>query len=335
MGGVDRLRVGLLTQLDREAATKQSPEPAGHRSLVLGGLSLLSANKRLVLWGWLGSLLCGLLGTLPFGHYAGGYLNHSLATQQLAGRVDVSYVLELMQQAGKHGALNVAPALLSICVFTFFSFLLAAGALFVFESRELPRLSVVVDAGLRYFWRFARLTLAAGFVTGLTLWPLITLRQAWVSRAAETHLGRELFVRSSASFAAIVAITVLLRFFFDLAEAVVVQLGIAGDRRVRRSFRGAFTLLRGNFCRAFGGYLLAGVIGLALGALLTWIWVVALPPSATGIAFVLGQLAIASLLAGRLWQRALLACLVLQGTACVASPAVVDAAPSLEERAIW
>lgn len=317
-------------------------DTAARRSLLLGGLHLLFANKRLLLWTWLASLLCGLLSTLPFLQRAGSYLNHSLAAQQLAGPVDISYLAELVHQSGNHNGLSPTPSLIAIAVFIFLNFVLAAGALFVFQSASLPRLSVVADAGLRYFWRFLRLTIVATVVIGLTVWLFSTLRDAYLAKAAETHLGRELFLRSSLSIAAIAIVWLLLRFYFDFAEAVVVQLGLAGDRRVRRSFVLAFRFLRGNFARAFFSYVLIAALGVALFALCAWIWVAAISPYSTAIAFLLGQLAIAFLLASRLWQRASLASLALQHAAAltqipdVTLPTPASATPTvLEQRPIW
>lgn len=317
-------------------------DTAARGSLLLGGLRLLFANKRLLLWTWLASLLCGLLGTLPFFGRAGSYLNHSLAAQQLAGPVDLSYLAELAQHAGSHRGLSPAPSLIAIVVFTLLNFILAAGSLFVFQSGLPPRLSVVTDAGTRYFWRFLRLTIVSSIVIGLILWLFSTLRDAYLARAAETHLGRALFLRSSLSIAVIVILWLLLRFYFDFAEAVLVQLGLAGDKRVRRSFALAFRYLRGNFTRAFFSYFLIAIVGVALFALCAWVWMAAISPYSTAIAFLLGQLAIAFLLAARLWQRASLASLALQHAAAIITIADVSASagapvipPAIEQRPIW
>lgn len=311
-------------------------EPRLRSSLLAGGLRLLLVNKRLLLWMWLANFFCGLLATLPFSGHIATYLDHSLATQQIAGRVDLGYIAELLQQAGKHGAISTTPPLLAILLFTLITVVLAGGTLFVFVSGAPARLSVVADTGLRYFWRFVRLAIVAAITLGLTLWLLSTLRDAWLAHAGETHLGFALFLRSSLSFAVLLLVALLLRFYFDLAETIVVQMGIAGDRRVRRSFPVALRLLRANFFRAFFAYLVAGAIGIALCALGVWIWIAMLSPYSTALAFLLGQLGIAALFAGRLWQRALLAYLVLLRSATTTSDvAIAPALEATELRAIW
>lgn len=311
-------------------------DTAARGSLLLSGLRLLFANKRLLLWTWLASLLCGLLGTLLFFGRAGSYLNHSLAAQQLAGPVDLSYLAELAQHAGSHRGLSPTPSLIAIVVFTLLNFILAAGSLFVFQSAALPQLGVVADAGIRYFWRFVRLTIVSSIVIGLAVWLFSTLRDAYLARAADTHLGRALFLRSSLSIAVIVIFWLLLRFYFDFAEAVVVQLGLAGDRRVRRSFTLAFRYLRGNFARAFFSYLLIAILGIALFALCAWVWMTAVSPYSTAIAFLLGQLAITFLLAARLWQRASLSALVPQHSTVVTKlTAMAVPRNAIEQRPIW
>jgi hypothetical protein len=253
--------------------TRDVPDESRPRkSLLLGGLSLLAANSRLLLWLWLANFFCGLLGTLPFSGPTFGHLNHSLAAQQIAGRVDIGYVAELLLQAGKHGGIDPTPSMFSIIVFTIVSAVLAGGSLFVFISGAPARLSVVADAGLRYFWRFVRLTIVAAITFGLTFWLLSTLRDTWLTSAGKIHVGAAIFWRSALSFAVMLLVALLLRFYFDLAEAVVVQIGIAGDRRVRRSFAVAFSLLRANFFRAFSSYFVAGTLGVALFALALWVF---------------------------------------------------------------
>lgn len=316
--------------------SSDAPEAGSHRSLFIGGLRLVAANPRLLLWFWLANLICGLLGTLPFSSHIAGYLNHSLAAQEIAGRVDLGYLNELLHQAGKDRAIDPTPALLSIALFTFINFILVGGSLFVFLSAARARLSVVADAGLRYFWRFVRLTIVTAITFSLTLWLLAALRDAWLRNAGRTHVGAAFFWRAALSIGVMSLIALLLRFYFDLAEAVVVQMGIAGDRRVHRSFPAAFRLLRTNFFRAFFVYFAAGTIGVALFALALWIWVTALSPYSTALAFLIGQFGIAALFAGRLWQRASLAYLVILHTTTT-SPAVAlePALEASELRAIW
>jgi hypothetical protein len=311
-------------------------ESGSHRSLFIGGLRLVVANPRLLLWFWLANLLCGLLATLPFTGHIAGFLNHSLAAQEIAGRVDLGYLDELIHQAGKHAAIDPTPALLSIALFAFINFILVGGSLFVFLSAAPARLSVVADAGVRYFWRFVRLTIVAALSFSLTLWLLAALRDTWLRHVGRTQVGAAFFWRAALSIGVMSLIALLLRFYFDLAEAVVVQMGIAGDSRVHRSFPAAFRLLRTNFFRAFFVYFVSGTIGVALFALALWIWVAALSPYSNGLAFLLGQFGIAALFAGRLWQRASLAYLVILHTAAT-SPAIAPE-PTLEAsdlRTIW
>lgn len=315
---------------------KGADESSRRSSLLLGGLRLLGANTRLLLWLWLASLLCGLLAAIPFSAHMTGYLDHSLAAQQIAGRVNLGYLAELVQQAGKHGAIDPVPSLLSIVLFTLFNFVLTGGTLFVFLSGAPAQLSIVVGAGLRYFWRFVRLTIVAALTFGLVLWLLSTLQDAWLERAGQIHVGAAIAWRSALSFGIVALVALILRFYFDLAETVVVHMGIAGERRVRRSFPVAFTLLRASFFRAFLGYLVAGAIGVALCASAVAVWITVLSPYSTALGLLLGQMGIAALFAGRLWQRASLAFLVLRRSAPVVAEAALAPTPEAAElRTIW
>ena len=323
----------------REKQTTEFVTTGVRHSLILESGRMLLTNKRLLLWSYLSSLCCGVLATAALGHYLGGFLKHTLAAQEIAGRVEGSYVLELLQQAGAHRAINVTPSVLSIFLFTLTNFIIAAGSLFVFQTNAAPRISVVAEAGLRYFWRFVRLTIVAAITGGLIVWLLTLARDEWLSRAGEHYVEKALFVRDSISIALIVVVVLLLRFYFDLAEAVTVQIGIGGDRRVRRGLKYAWKLVRSNFLSAFSSYILVGCVGIAIFALCLWLWLSRIAPSAVLLAFLLGQAGIAALLAGRLWQRAILSSLVVQSSAAYSLPAPPEVSPidelPADTRVIW
>jgi len=269
------------------------------------GLRLLLANKRLLLWTYLASLLLGLRAALPFHARISPILDHSLAAQDLAGRLDVSSYALLTMHLGKQGTSLYTQAFAAIVVYCVFAILLAAGTYFIFGTGELPRLATVLRAGVDYFWRFFRLLLFAGFIGGTIVGGLAGLRSLLLKHADNVYVGRPYFYIALISFVAVALVAFFFRLWFDLAEAAVIQLGLDGDRRVRRSLFPSLRILRQRFASTYFSYLLIGLLGWTGLLLCVWLWVVAVPARAVPLAWVLGQMGVLSILTARIWQRGL------------------------------
>ena len=269
------------------------------------GLRLALANKRLLLWVYLETLAVGLAAALPFHARMASVLDHSLAAQSIAGRFDVSSYVLLMMNLGKHGTSLYMQALAAILGYCVVSNILAAGIYYVFATGEVPRLAVVVRSGIEYFWRFFRLLLFVLILAGPVLAILAALRRLILKHADNIYVGRQFFFISLATFAVFALIALFFRLWFDIAEASVVQLGIDGNRRVRRVLFPSMRLLRKQFAPAYFGYFSIGCIGWAVFFFLTWLWMAAVPPHAVLLAWIVGQLATLSLLAARIWERGL------------------------------
>ena len=156
--------------------------------IFFGGLRLVLANKRTLLWVYLANLAIGILGALPFLTRLSSFLNHSLAGQQISSSFDIGFVSELFMHANEHpSGANTTAALLTL-LYVLISFLLAAGILFVFLSGEQPTLSTVIGTGAAYFWRFVRLTLFLAVIAGPILGILFGIRTAYLSSADEHYV---------------------------------------------------------------------------------------------------------------------------------------------------
>ena len=151
-------------------------------SIFLGGLRLLLANKRTLLWSYLALLAVGLIGGASLHARIGPFLDHSLAAQKLAGSIDIAYYLELFQHVNEHNPGNGPVTAALTLVSTLLSFFLAAGIIYIFVSAEKPRLATILRAGVDYFWRFFRLALFAAVFAGLILGPLGWLRTVYLKR---------------------------------------------------------------------------------------------------------------------------------------------------------
>jgi hypothetical protein len=279
-------------------------------SIFLGGLRLLLANKRTLLWGYLALLVVGLIGGASLHARIGPFLDHSLAAQKLAGSIDIAYYAELFQHANEHdpgsGPVTTALTLLSVLL----SFFFAAGIIYVFLTAEKPRLATILRAGVEYFWRFFRLMLFAAIIGGVILGPLGWLRWFYLKHADEKYVEAAYDLRFVLTLLVLLLIALILRLWFDLAEVYVVQMGREGDRRVRRSLGPSLRLLRQHFAHAFLSYFVAGTIG-ALGfAIFLWIWTVSQASHLILPVFLWSQIGLLFLLASRIWQRGIVTALV-------------------------
>jgi hypothetical protein len=295
--------------------------------MLMGGLRLLLANKRTVLWVYLANLAVGIFGALPFLTHIKPFLDHSMASQRIAGSLDVGFVAELFMHANEHPTGANTTATLLTLGYVLICFLLAAGILYVFLSGEAPRLATVLGTGAANFWRFVRLTLFLAFIAGPVLGILFGLRAAYLSSADEHYVEFAYDIRAVTSFAIIAIVAIFLRLWFDIAEAMVVRNGIAGEHAVRRTIGPSIRLLWRNLIRACGSYIFAGALGWIGLALFFWFWS-ALSVHTIMLAALVAQIGIFLLLAGRVWQRGMVAVLVLSEPMVVPVVAVIE--PVLE-----
>ncbi len=280
-------------------------------TIFLGGLRLLLANKRTLLWSYLLLLALGLIAGASSFARLGPFLDHSLAAQKLAGSIDIGYYAELIQHLDEHdpGSGPVTAGLTLVAVL--FAFFFAAGTIFVFLSGEKPRLATMLRAGVDYFWRFFRLMLFAAILAGIILGALGALRTLYLKHADEKYVEAAYDSRFLLTLAVLILVALVLRLWFDIAEVYVVQLGREGDRRVRRTLAPSFRLLRRHFGRVFLSYFAAGALGVLGFALFFWIYAAGQGSRLVLPVFLWSQLGLLCLLASRIWQRGIVTSLVL------------------------
>ena len=279
-------------------------------SIFLGGLRLLFANKRTLLWSYLALLVVGLISGASLHARIGPFLNHSLAAQKLAGSIDIGYFAELFQHANEHdpgdGPVTASLTFLSVLL----SFFFAAGTIYVFLSGEKPRLATILRAGVEYFWRFVRLTLFAAIIAGPILGLLGWLRSAYLRYADDRYVEAGYYWRFLVTLAILLLVAVLLRLWFDLAEVYVIKLGQEGDRRVRRALAPSLRLLRAHFGHLFLSYFVAGTVGWLVSAFFFSIWLLNQTSHLILPVFLWSQIGLLFLLASRIWQRGIVTSLV-------------------------
>ena len=281
-------------------------------NLLVQGFQLVLRNWPCVVWVYAVNLFLALLASVPFATGLGGYLDHSLAAQKIAGTIDITYILELalhirdtgfspmvMHTAGWVGLLQL------LVVFYLF-----AGSVFVFVAAEPPQLSVLLRGGVAYFWRFVRAAVLAGGSAAIILCVLLAMRAGLLARLDAVYVERRMFLYSAISGAVVLLVALLLRLWWDLVEVYVVRNAMDGEHKVHLALLPAFRLLFRNFFRIFGSFLLTGIAGVAALALCLALWK-ALPAHQVWLAALLAQLGLFLLLASRFWQRGLEATLVM------------------------
>lgn len=310
-----------------------------------------------MVWTYVLQLVIAVLFSVRLHGQLASILDHSLAAQRLTKGFDLGVLADTFMRMGEGPSGGPAAPYAGVPLFALLYLLLTAGTLFVYQlasgqltSSEVPetrstggspigertivekaRLSTLLSIGLRYFWRFVRLLLIAAPVTLLILAPLSALRTHWL-KASDDHgvIEQALFIRGLITSAAIALIACALRLYFDLTEVYTVQLGLRGDRRIRKSLAPAWRALRSNFAPAYGSFLLIAILGYAAFGLFSWAALLHLTTTYVFFLFLLSQIGIFLLLASRFWQRGMETALALAFPISLASSIVEPlAAPQL------
>ena len=189
-------------------------------------------------------------------------------------------------------------------------FILVPGTLFCYQAGGPSKLSILASSGTSFFWRFIRITLLTAIVSAIVLVPLFLLQNAWMEHVDNHVVGRSAFLHELAGWLVFALVAAILRLYFDLVEVYTVQLADRylpngkPDRRVRRTLLPALQTLRRNFARAYGIFLLLGVLGFAAVALTARIVLHMLAQPRVWPMFLLAQAGLLGMMASRFWQRA-------------------------------
>ncbi|HEU4635461.1 MAG TPA: hypothetical protein VFS41_04740, partial [Edaphobacter sp.] len=248
------------------------------------------------------------------------FMNHSLASQRLSSGFDISIVLAAItrirgEQAGEMSAMTSHG---SVVAFLTIYFLLVPGTLFTYVTGQSAKLSTLIYQGLLHFWRFVRITLLTLVAALLILGPVVAAERRWDDFVSDRFVGRGALLSTLAGMLVVLLIASLLRLYFDLVEIYTVQLGtqlrIAGrpDRRVRRSIRPAFRLLRSSLGRSWSIFLLLAIAGAGVAFITSRIAMHMLAHSHAWPMFLVAQLGLMAMLFMRFWQRGVETSLVLQ-----------------------
>jgi hypothetical protein len=280
-------------------------------------------NWRCVFWIYLLNLIFGLLSGIPLSAGMASYLDHSLASSQIAGNLDAAYLGELALHLSRSHLLTAAArgaGWLTAVEFVAL-ILLVGGTLRIYLAGEPPRLPVLLARGSEYFWRMVRVSLLSAIVTGLILAGLMAARGALLERLNQVYVERTMFLYAASSAAVVLLVALLLRLWFDLVEVYSIRNGALGNRRILRAVLPALRILLGNFWRAFGSFLLIGLLGAGALAACFFVWKDLIPANQVWLAALVAQLGLLLFLAARYWQRAIEVALVAAAELPLSIPA--------------
>jgi hypothetical protein len=307
---------------------------AQNQGLLGSGWSMVSRNKRYIVWFYLLNLTLAFFGTAAFGNQAHAMLDHSLLADRLVHGLDMGVLAELLNQPefGKTQALE-APAADFIFLFFMATALFLPGVLQGYASTyRLPREDFFRACG-RNLWRFIRLLVLAGIVMGIVAAALFAVRAPLLKAAGESTNELLPFCLSIATLLVIFLVMSVLRIWFDLAQADVV---LSDQRAVRKSIAAAFRHTWRGLGRLLASYVMAAIVAAIVLVAGIWVWMKFVPPASLIGAFFVSQLTLLFLLIPRFWQRGVAVSYYLQNmvqpiTVVETFTAVTVVAPVVDE----
>lgn len=271
------------------------------RGLMGNGWSMVTRNKRYIIWFYVLNLTLAEFGVAAFRNQAHAILDNSLLSERLVHGFDVGVLVEMFgrPEFGSTQAIS-APAIFFALLFFALSALFLPGILAGYASAyRYPREDFFRACG-RNLWRFIRVMIIAGIVIGIASGVLFGIRGALEKAAGQSTNELLPFETSMACLLVIFLVISVLRIWFDLAEADVV---LSDQRAVRRSIAKGFRHAWRGLGALLGSYIVTTIVALVILAVGLWAWVNIVPPASLMGAFLVGQITLLLLLIPRFWQR--------------------------------
>lgn len=226
-------------------------------------LSLSFQKRRLAVRLWAVNILFSIFAMAPLFFLINGHMSHSFSADHALQKLDIFWLGDFIYRN-----LNVAPALigsalLAIVLFLLLSVFLNGGVIGCLNRPEAKTTlaDFFHDCG-SYFWRFLRLALISIPVylvvmgTGL---PLVKALLSLLNRNARTEWPA--VIASNLRFLAVVLLLGIVAMFFDYVK---IGLATGGSKKVLRETWLTVKFFKRRFFKAWGLYLLAGLVFVAL-----------------------------------------------------------------------
>ncbi len=231
--------------------------------LFIEGLLLSLRKQRLAVRLWAFNVTFSLLIVMPLIVTIHGHLAHSFAADSMRQRLDIFWLTDF-----SYRYLDAAPAFLGLALtgvvlYLFLSVFLNGG---IIGSLNRPETKTTPgdfyhDCGL-YFWRFFRLCLLAVpvylLVLGVFYRLIVSLLEIFNHRA--TTEWPALIIRNARILTLILLLSLIAMFFDYIKIALVTR----GRKRVLRETWLTLKFLKRRFFKAWGLYLLAGLVFILL-----------------------------------------------------------------------
>ena len=232
-------------------------------TLFAKGLGTSLRNRRLALRLWAVNFLYALLVVAPLAFLIHGQIAHSLAAADILARADVDWLTDLSTRYMNAAPLLVGLLLAAVLLYLLLTVFLNGGVIgSLLRAGARPSLAEFFhDCGL-YFWRFLRLALLslpcyllfAGVLHGL----VAALLRAFARQAATQWPA---LVAGTLRLLALLLLLGIVSMFFDYVK---IGLAAGGRNQVLRETWLTLKFMKRRFFRAWGLYLLAGLVFVAL-----------------------------------------------------------------------
>jgi len=271
------------------------------QGLLSSGWSMVTRNKRYIIWFYLLNLVLAEYGTSAFRNQAHEILDHSLLSDRLVHGFDLAVLIEMIARPEFGPTMaSTMPAVYFAVLFFVATALFMPGVLQGYASTyRLPREDFFRACG-RNLWRFIRLLIVAGIVMGIAAGILFGIRGALIKSAGESTNELLPFYVSMTSLFVIFLVMSVLRIWFDLAQADVV---LSDQRAVRKSIAAGFRHTWRGLGRLLASYVVATIVAAIVLVAGIWAWMKFVPPASVFGAFVVSQVTLLLLLIPRFWQR--------------------------------
>jgi hypothetical protein len=272
-----------------------------NQGLLSSGWSMVSRNKRYIIWFYVLNVTLAEFGASAFREQAHSMLDHSMAADRLVNGFHPAVLLEMLVRPEFGSSRGSSwPAIFFALLYFVFSALFVPGILAGYASTyRLPRDEFFRACG-RNLWRFIRILIIAGIVMGVVGGILFGIHGALMKAAGESTNEWMPYYVSWAGLLVIFLVMATLRIWFDLAEADTV---LSDQRAVRKSIGVGFRHTWRALGRLLGSYVVTTIVALIILVGGLWAWLTFVPPASVVGAFFMGQLTLLLLLIPRFWQR--------------------------------
>lgn len=265
---------------------------------VRSSAGLVWRHQRLLWWIFAMNLALAWLGSLPVRATLSAVLNHSLESARLVTGFDVSTLVLLLERPEVQMPTLASGTMGAAAIFLLAMLMMDGGVFSVYlDDRKLSSPEFFGSCGL-YFWRMVRLALFSVVPFGALIAAEIAMGVYAGKLSGDAPQERLGFFVNVASKLLIVLLALLVRLWFDVAQASVVHGNERKlSREVWRSFKAAF---RSGLYAQYVGIAMFASASMVAGIL---VWAM-LPHQSMGASFVVLELVTVVQIASRLWMKA-------------------------------